>query len=83
MVRGGSRLTLFPSLLLSCSCLASSRLCSAKASRGDSSGGASPAMCMRGDRKGLEVVEFADWFELDRKSSKLGRVAMVDVVWHR
>ena len=34
------------------SCLARRRLCRAKASRGDSSGGASPAMCWRGDRIG-------------------------------
>lgn len=60
MVRGGRRLTLFPSLVVSCNCLASRRLCRAKASRGDSSRGASPATCMRGDRRGLDEVEATD-----------------------
>jgi hypothetical protein len=64
--------------VFSWSCLASSRLWRAKASKGDSSGGASPAMCKRGDRKGLELVELVVWVVLvvlDRKSNMLGRDA--------
>jgi hypothetical protein len=49
ITRGGSRLTLFPPRALSSSCFASSRLCAAKASSGDSSGGISPAICSLGD----------------------------------
>jgi hypothetical protein len=73
-VRGGSRLTRFPSLLVvSWSCRANSRLCKAKASKGDSSGGASPATWSRGDRRAREeeAAELEDW---DRRSSKDGRL---------
>lgn len=74
-VRGGSRLTRFPSLLVvSWSCRASSRLCKAKASKGDSSGGASPATWRRGDRRGREEVDTAELTEWDRKSNKDGRL---------
>lgn len=52
VVSGGKRLTLLPPFALSSSCLASSRLWSAKASRGESSGGCSPATCRRGDLRG-------------------------------
>lgn len=68
-VSGGSRLIRRPSFALSSNCLASSRLCCAKASRGESSGGASPATCMRGDRKGRET----DICDFDRRSIKSGR----------
>lgn len=74
-VRGGSRLTRFPSLLVvPWSCRASSRLCKAKASKGESSGGASPATWSRGDRKGREAEEAAELTEWDRRSSKDGRL---------
>lgn len=73
-VSGGSRLSLLPSFALSCSCFASKRLCRANASRGDSSGGASPAMCIRGDRRGpREPVELAEPCELARRSKRPGR----------
>lgn len=49
------------------------RLCNAKASRGDSSGGASPAVCMRGERKGFDDDERFEVLELDRRSRRLGR----------
>jgi hypothetical protein len=75
-VRGGNRLILLLSLA-SWSCLASIRLCIAKASRGDSSGGASPAMCIRGERSGFEDDEAFELFELDLRSSRVGRVAIV------
>lgn len=75
-VSGGRRLSLCPSLVVSCSCFASSRLCIANASKGDSSGGTSPATCTRGDRSGFEPDEVAELFELDRRSSMLGRLSM-------
>jgi hypothetical protein len=43
IVRGGNLLMRFPPLALSSNCFASSRLCAANASRGESSGGMSPA----------------------------------------
>lgn len=80
VVSGGKRLNLLPSLALSWSCLASSRLCSAKASRGDSSGGASPATWRRGDRRGpREPVEEAEPCESARRSSRLGRLDMATI----
>lgn len=57
-----------PCFALSSSCLARSRLCSAKASRGESSGGTSPARWRRGDRKGRET----DACDFDLKSSGFG-----------
>jgi hypothetical protein len=49
----------------------------AKASKGDSSGGTSPATWRRGERKGLETVERLEFEESDRKSSRDGRDDMV------
>jgi hypothetical protein len=50
IVRGGNRLSRLPAALLSSSsCFASMRLCAAKASRGESCGGISPARRVRGD----------------------------------
>lgn len=49
MARGGNRLRRLPAALLSSSCFASRRLCAAKASRGESCGGTSPAICRRGE----------------------------------
>jgi hypothetical protein len=43
VVNGGSRLMRFPALLSSFNCRARRRLCMANASRGEYSGGASPA----------------------------------------
>lgn len=76
-VKGGSRLTLLPSLLLSCNCRARSRLCMAKASNGDSSGGISPATWRRGDRRGREFDERFEYCDSDLKSRKPGRFVMI------
>lgn len=65
-----------PCFALSSSCFASSRLCNANASRGESSGGASPATWRRGDRNGRETEEACDF---DRRSMKSGRGC--DMVW--
>lgn len=66
---GGSRLTRRPLLgFVSPSCLARSRLCKAKASSGDSSGGASPATWWRGDRTGARE----DAWEAARRSRGSG-----------
>ena len=65
-----------PCLALSSSCLASSRLCMAKASRGESSGGASPATWSRGDLIGLET----DMADFDRMSSCSGRRGVDDIM---
>lgn len=59
-----------PLELSSDSCLASRRLCKANASRGESSGGASPATWRRGERRDRDT----EACEVDRKSMKLGRV---------
>ena len=62
---GGRRLRRFPSLAPSSSLRASMRLCAAKASRGERSGGISPAMCKRGEGSGREkaslVVPSGPW----------------------
>lgn len=68
-VSGGSRLILRPCFVPSSSCLASRRLCKAKASSGESSGGASPATWRRGDRKGRET-EACDFDLMSRKSGR-------------
>lgn len=52
----------------------------AKASKGDNSGGTSPATWRRGERKGLETVERFECEESDRKSSNEGRDAMMVVL---
>lgn len=76
VVSGGSRLSLLPPFALSSSCLASSRLWRAKASRGDSSGGISPATCNRGDfiGRGMDICESV------RSSRRVGRVGPAIVV---
>lgn len=77
VVRGGNLLILFPAFALCCSCFANKRLCKANASRGDNSGGTSPATWSRGDFNGREDREDDD---CDRKSMKFGRgVAMAAV----
>lgn len=81
VVRGGSRLTLLPAFVLSSSCLASSRLCRAKASRGDSSGGISPAICRRGDLSGRET-EACDSVRSSRCVGRVG-AAMLSGSIHR
>lgn len=68
VVKGGRRLIRRPCLALSSSCFFKSRLCIAKASRGESSGGASPATWRRGDRRGRET-EACDF---DLRSMKSG-----------
>lgn len=69
VVRGGNLLILLSAFALCSSCFASIRLCSANASSGDSSGGASPATWSRGDFSGREM-EVCD---CDRRSIKVGR----------
>ena len=59
----------FPAFVSSFSCLARARLCIANASRGEYSGGTSPATWIRGDRRGRDS-EACDW---DRRSRKSGR----------
>ncbi len=76
VVRGGRRLMRRPVLEPSSSCLASRRLCRAMASRGDSSGGASPATWRRGDRSGRET----DACDCERRSMKFGRSVMAGSV---
>lgn len=49
---GGKRLMRFSPFMPSSSFFAKSRLCAAKASSGDNSGGTSPATCRRGDGRG-------------------------------
>lgn len=51
------------------------RLWRAKASRGESSGGASPAICKRGERRGLEALEKPEACEFARSSNKFGRLS--------
>ena len=83
--KGGNRETLLPSLLLSSSCLASSRLCMANMSKGDIDGGMSPAKCcILGDGNGcgevwvLRVCTVSD--DLALRSMKLGRSMVMYVV---
>lgn len=50
----------------------------AKASKGDNSGGASPAICILGDRSGRDEAEdMAELSELERRSNRFGRCAIV------
>jgi hypothetical protein len=69
-----------PPFVVSSSCFASSRLCAANASRGESSGGISPATCRRGDgrprREGEgKAVPKGPW-DCDRRSMKFGLAAI-------
>lgn len=73
----------FPSLMLSSNCCAKSRLCAAKASSGERSGGISPATCIRGDGIPLgeplgdgRAAPIGPW-DLDLRSMKLGRLAIL------
>lgn len=80
IVNGGSLLIRLPALLLSSNCFASNLLCAAKASRGDSSGGTSPATHNRGDGRpllgdGIPVPKGP--CDCDRRSIKFGRVVIV------
>ena len=76
----------FPPFVLSFNCLAKSRLCAANASKGESSGGISPATCKRGegnersdgDGKPLLPVPIAP-YDCDRRSMKLGLLAISPV----
>lgn len=81
IVRGGSRLTRLPPALSCSSCRASSRLCAANASRGDSSGGTSPATCNLGDGRPLRDGDGRPFpngpWDCDRRSMKLGLFAIV------
>ena len=69
-----------PPFVVSSSCFANSRLWAANASRGESSGGISPATWRRGDGKPRRegegnAVAKGPW-DCDRKSMKLGLVAI-------
>jgi hypothetical protein len=81
IISGGSRLILFPCFALSSNCLASSRLCAANASSGDSSGGTSPAMCNLGEgsdrRDGEGRVPPKGPWDCDRRSINIGRFVIV------
>lgn len=79
MVNGGRRLMRCPLLALSSSCFANSRPCAAKASKGERSGGMSPALCStRGE--GNALGEGCPWrdevSDLGGRSMKLGRASI-------
>lgn len=73
IVRGGNLLMRFSPLALSSSCFASRRLCAANASRGESSGGISPATWRRGDGN----PDPKGPCDCDRRSMKPGLPAIV------
>lgn len=51
----------------------------ANASKGDNSGGASPAICILGDRSGREEADdMAELCELERRSNRFGRCAIAN-----
>lgn len=77
---GGNLEILFPFLSLSSNCFANNRLCAANASRGDNSGGTSPAIHNRGDgsdrRDGDGISPPMGPWDCDLRSINIGRFVM-------